>query len=118
MSRPFVHASRSHCDSTAASVCWRPRPFQGADLHAAILAGGAGDDFLTGGVEFVLGLWVVGACMAAEDADSSNAVQRDVGIQAGRTVVVALVQLRQRLAFADGIAGDEVQGGPGRLRQS
>jgi len=56
--------------------------------------------------------------MAAEDADSSNAVQRDVGIQAGRTVVVALVQLRQRLAFADGIAGDEVQGGPGRLRQS
>jgi len=25
-------------------------------LHAAILAGGAGDDFLTGGVEFVLAL--------------------------------------------------------------
>lgn len=73
-----MHASRSHCDSRAACVCWRPRTFQGVDLHAAILPGGAGDDFLADSVEFILSLGPVGARLAAENADNTNAVQLDV----------------------------------------
>ena len=64
-----------------------------------------------------MGLGAVGACLAAENADYTNAVQLDVGLQACRAVVIAQVQLRPRLAFAEGAAGDEVQGGPGRPRQ-
>lgn len=60
--------------------------FQGADLHAAILAGDACDDFLAGGVELLLGLGAVGACLATEDADSTTDIRRGDVLQVIRRI--------------------------------
>ncbi|MNO99174.1 hypothetical protein D3C76_909400 [compost metagenome] len=77
-----------------------------------IFAGGSGDDFLTRGVKFIQGFVAIGGGLARQSADAATAVQRNIDFQADRAVMVALIQLGERLALTRGVAGDEIQGWP------